>query len=92
MCQQKTNISACIENDVVECKCPLESSRLIASSDTFEFVGHDSGMVGYSISGGSLNSVPQYGLPEQHAQAAHKKSAHKQRKPEKLPDICTCDR
>jgi len=85
----------CMESDVVECKCPLGSNRLIASPGTFEFVGHDDGMVGYSISGGSANSFlsTSENPPEQHAQAAHKKpQPQKFPEPEKLPDTCACDR
>lgn len=38
----------CLENDVVECACPLGANRVIASPEAFEFIGYENGSVGMS--------------------------------------------
>lgn len=77
------NKQVCLENDVVECGCPIGTNRLIASPDAFEFIGYDDSAVGVTVSheevsdflrdgGNTLFSTGEQ-APEQHAQAAKKK-------------------
>jgi uncharacterized Zn-binding protein involved in type VI secretion len=40
------NKQVCLENDVVECGCPIGTNRLIASPDALEFIGYEDGSVG----------------------------------------------
>ncbi|KNC95090.1 PAAR domain-containing protein [Trabulsiella odontotermitis] len=70
------NKRVCLEGDIVECACPPGTNRVIASPNTFEFIGYENGMVGYSVGHSLLNNEPQE--PEQHAQAARKSAAQEQ--------------
>ncbi|EMV7410050.1 TPA: PAAR domain-containing protein [Enterobacter soli] len=73
----------CLEDDVVECACPLGSNRLIASHDAFEFIGYDDGSIGISNELSPTSDVDQRDdgtqsnpvniFPGQRAQAAKKK-------------------
>jgi uncharacterized Zn-binding protein involved in type VI secretion len=44
------NKQVCLENDVVECGCPIGTNRLIASPDALEFIGYEDGSVGSPFS------------------------------------------
>lgn len=73
----------CLEDDVVECGCPLGTNRLIASPGALEFIGYEDGTVGIPMprmeSNGFINRGnddlfrPDEQEPEQYAQTARKK-------------------
>jgi uncharacterized Zn-binding protein involved in type VI secretion len=78
------NKQVCLENDVVECGCPIGTNRLIASPDALEFIGYEDGSVGspflmerYPIlfRTGKLNVQHGEKEPEQHAQVAKKQNS-----------------
>ncbi|WHP31495.1 PAAR domain-containing protein [Trabulsiella odontotermitis] len=75
------NKLVCLEGDIVECACPPGTNRVIASPNTFEFIGYENGMVGSSASNSLLCSEEQE--PEQHAQAARRKAAPEPQQEEK---------
>ncbi|MFH7828242.1 PAAR domain-containing protein [Kluyvera chengduensis] len=84
------NKQVCLENDVVECGCPIGTNRLIASPDAYEFIGYDDGSVSSTISYKEVPDFIQNGgntlfstgekEPEQHAQVAKKQNS--------FADIC----
>jgi uncharacterized Zn-binding protein involved in type VI secretion len=78
------NKQVCLENDVVECGCPIGTNRLIASPDALEFIGYEDGSVGSTLSHEEVSNFIQNGgnslfsmgekEPEQHAQLAKKQN------------------
>lgn len=84
------NKQVCLENDVVECGCPIGTNRLIASPDAYEFIGFDDGSVSSTTSYKEVPNFIQNGgntlfstsekEPGQHAQVAKKQNS--------FADIC----
>lgn len=58
------NEQVCLEQSIVECKCPLGSNRTIASPDAFEFIGFEDGLVGARIAGAQSLSAGEMDIAE----------------------------
>jgi uncharacterized Zn-binding protein involved in type VI secretion len=54
----------CLEQSIVECKCPLGSNRAIASPGAFEFIGFEDGLVGARIAGAQSLSAGSMDIEE----------------------------